>query len=128
MAKNDMPDPLKPAHITGQNPQTPERMPAHTRYAFDRDADSASGNEEDLGGRPAFLYRSEEWAGVTLDSSGQNLPARNAPWTLERYFTLGVRDVGPQGVVPEQIIRGIHSAGYYVWRVNDPSRTAGTSS
>jgi len=31
MAK-DTPDPLKPAHIPGQNPATPERMPRHTGY------------------------------------------------------------------------------------------------
>jgi hypothetical protein len=31
MAK-DTPDPLKPAHIPGQNPATPERMPGHTGY------------------------------------------------------------------------------------------------
>lgn len=28
----DVPDPLKPAHIPGQNPNTPERMPGHTGY------------------------------------------------------------------------------------------------
>lgn len=26
------PNPLKPAHIPGQNPNTPERMPGHTGY------------------------------------------------------------------------------------------------
>jgi hypothetical protein len=31
MAK-DTADPLKPAHIPGQNPATPERMPGHTGY------------------------------------------------------------------------------------------------
>ena len=31
MAK-DAPDPRKPAHISGQNPATPERMPGHTGY------------------------------------------------------------------------------------------------
>jgi hypothetical protein len=31
MAK-DTPDPLKLAHIPGQNPATPERMPGHTGY------------------------------------------------------------------------------------------------
>ena len=30
------PNPLKPAHIPGQNPNTPERMPGHTTY-FSRD-------------------------------------------------------------------------------------------
>jgi len=27
------PDPLDPGHIPGQNPNTPERLPGHTRYA-----------------------------------------------------------------------------------------------
>jgi hypothetical protein len=29
------PDPLAPGHIPGQNPNTPERMPGHTRF-YDR--------------------------------------------------------------------------------------------
>jgi hypothetical protein len=28
-----VPNPLKPAHIPGQNPNTPERMPWHTGYS-----------------------------------------------------------------------------------------------
>ncbi len=31
-----IPNPLKPASIPGQNPNTPERMPGHTTY-FSRD-------------------------------------------------------------------------------------------
>jgi hypothetical protein len=31
----DVPDPLKPARIPGQNPSTPERMPGHTGYYDD---------------------------------------------------------------------------------------------
>ena len=32
-----IPDPLKPGHIQGQNPATPERMPGHTGYYDDRE-------------------------------------------------------------------------------------------
>jgi hypothetical protein len=33
-----MPDPLKPGHIEGQNPNTPERLPGHTRWYHGRRA------------------------------------------------------------------------------------------
>ena len=35
----DVPDPLKPARIPGQNPNTPERMPGHTGYYDDDESD-----------------------------------------------------------------------------------------
>ena len=107
------PDPLAPGHIEGQNPATPERMPGHTA-----DVESKpGGNEELLGGRPAFLFQAGEFAGATLDSSGANLPpAENGrPWQLEQMFTLGVRDVGPGDIYPEKIIAGIRAHGYLVW-------------
>jgi len=128
MSRRGIPDPLKPGHITGQNPATPERLPGHTSY-YNEDnlANASRNNEEELGGRPAFLYRSGEWAGVTLDAGGQNLPHREGGWHLERHFTLGVRDALPINVTPEQIIRGIRANGHFVWRVNDPSRTSATT-
>jgi len=127
MGKRDVPDPLKPAHITGQNPATPERMPGHTGYYSENDRSSNTANEEDLGGRPAFLFRSGEWAGVTLDSSGQNLPARGPGWRLEQYFTLGIRDAAPMGIIPEQVVRAIHSDGYFVWRPLPEPRASTTT-
>jgi hypothetical protein len=45
MAK-DIPDPLKPANISGQNPATPERMPGHTGYYDDKVGDE---NEPKVG-------------------------------------------------------------------------------
>ncbi|MBS0244332.1 MAG: hypothetical protein JSS20_19350 [Proteobacteria bacterium] len=126
MAKSDIPDSLEPGHIAGQSPAPPERMAGHTAYDFSATAGD-QGNEEDLGGRPAFLYRSGPWSGATLDQRGENLPRRDQPWKLERYFTLGVRDVLPFNATPEQVIRGIRTDGYFVWRENDPSRTAATS-
>jgi hypothetical protein len=29
-----MPDPLEPGHIPGQNPNTPQRLPGHTRRRY----------------------------------------------------------------------------------------------
>jgi len=68
-------------------------------------------------------------AGVSLDSSGANLPAPESgqKWEMARYFTLGVRDAGVEGINPETIIRGIRADGFYVWRPTDPSRVQGTS-
>jgi hypothetical protein len=34
------PDPLEPGHITGQNPNTPERVHMHTRY-YDNETPAA---------------------------------------------------------------------------------------
>lgn len=127
MAKHSIPDPLKPGHIEGQNPSTPERMPGHTSYYSDESAKETSCNEEELGGRPAFLYCSGEWSAVTLDSSGQNLPALGPGWNLKMYFTLGVRDAAPPGIIPEQVIRKIHLQGYHVWRTDQRAKRAGTS-
>jgi len=50
MARKDkkpaMPDPLKPGHIPGQNPATPERMPGHTRFQ-DEEAEKKAKAAED---------------------------------------------------------------------------------
>ena len=70
-------------------------------------------------GRPAFFFRSGEFAAVTLDGRGANLPVvgNKGRWSLERRFTLGIRHVGLQEISPEPIIRGIAAHGYYVWQV-----------
>jgi hypothetical protein len=47
--KKDLPDPLKPGNIPGQNPATPERMPGHTQF-YEQPADEHStirGDEQD---------------------------------------------------------------------------------
>lgn len=108
------PDPLRPGEIEGQNPATPERLPSHTADVTSTPAGSV--NEEELGGRPAFMFEADNRAAVTLDSSGQNLPASDGEqWHLVRSFTLGVRDAGIAGINPEPLIRGIYSRGYYLW-------------
>lgn len=118
------PSPLDPGHITGQNPNTPERLPGSTAHVEGNDA-----NEETLGGRPAFVFVSGAQAAVTLDSSGENLPAPDGsePWKLDRYFTLGVRDAPAIDRNPETIIRAIASQGYYLWRTDTAVGGEGTS-
>ena len=37
----DTPNPLKPANIPGQNPNTPQRMPGHTGFYEDGEGDEA---------------------------------------------------------------------------------------
>ena len=69
-------------------------------------------------GRPAFFFRSGDFAAVTLDGRGANLPSvDNGRWSLERRFTLGIRHVGLREISPEPIMRGIAAHGYYVWQV-----------
>jgi hypothetical protein len=120
------PDPLGPGKIEGQNPATPERLPLHTADVSSVPAGDA--NEEELGGRPAFLFEAGGLAAVTLDSSGQNLPTSDDErWRLVRYFTLGIRDAGLAGISPEPIIRGIHARGYYLWHKASPRGGEGTS-
>lgn len=117
MTAEKTPDPLKPGHITGQNPNTPERLPEHTADRNVRGRSQAQGNEEDLGGRPAFLFTSGNMSAVTLDSSGANLPPPpSGDWMLARYFTLGVRDAGLEDVRPEKIIQGVLAEGYFAWK------------
>jgi hypothetical protein len=113
--KMPRPNPLDPGNIQGQNPSTPERLPGHTSDIPVRG--QMDGNEEELGGKPAFLFGSGELLAVSLDSSGANLPAApSGQWQLVRYFTLGVRDPGIDGVNPEVIISGIHAQGFYLWK------------
>jgi hypothetical protein len=90
---------------------------------------SSVGNEEHDGGRRAYAFRSGLWRAVTLDPSESNLPALTdgVAWVLEHRSILGVRNIRPDGINPEPIIRGILSAGYYLWRPSDPSCMAGTS-
>ncbi len=113
---SDGPDPLKPGHIEGQNPATPERHPGATGEVRSQHAGDA--NEEDLGGRPAFLFQSGVLAAITLDSSGANLPDPGGDrWLLVRTVTLGVRDVGLD-MNPEPVLAAIKSQGHYLWRTD----------
>jgi hypothetical protein len=43
----DVPDPLKPANIPGQNPATPERMPGHTHYYEEKKDPDKKPNDPD---------------------------------------------------------------------------------
>ena len=46
---SDTPDPLKPGKIQGQNPNTPERMPGHTGFYEDGEADEADDKKDARG-------------------------------------------------------------------------------
>jgi hypothetical protein len=46
------PDPLKPAKIQGQNPNTPERMPGHTGFHEGGEADKADDEKEEAPKKP----------------------------------------------------------------------------
>lgn len=111
------PNPLDPGHIPGQHPATPERLPGHTADVPEAGHGGEAANEFELGGRPAFHFRCAGWDGITLDSSGANLPEVDATahWTLQRYITLGVQDVGV-GLNPEPVIQAIADHGFYIWR------------
>lgn len=85
-----------------------------------------SDNEEEMGGRAAFLFEAGDLCAATLDESGANLPDDHQ-WRLVRSFTLGIRDVGVAGMSPEGMIRGILANGYHIWRTTDPSRTSATT-
>ena len=122
MPKPSLTDPLKSGHIKGQNPATPERLPAHTGYYSGDSSEFSGGSDEDLTGRPAFLYRSGEKAAITLDSSGQNLPDSSTGWKLDGYFTLGARDADPADPTAEEMIRGIRADGYFVWSTRPTGR------
>jgi hypothetical protein len=37
-------------------------------------------------------------------------------WLLHQKFELGIDAKVPVPIMPESIIRGIHSTGYYIWR------------
>ncbi len=52
------------------------------------------------------------------DITGANLPRTTCAggWLLHRKFELGINAEVPAPITPEPIIRGIHSAGYYIWR------------
>jgi hypothetical protein len=117
------PNPLDPGYIDGQNPATPQRLPGATATVTGR---ASADNEEELGGRPAFLFRSGTLYGVTLDAAGANLPLQGEPWALEQYVTLGVRNVGLPNMNPEPVIRGIAANGFYIWDGANRTPTFGT--
>jgi hypothetical protein len=67
--------------------------------------------------RVAHLFASAEgnFYAVTLQPSGNNLPADGGPWTYERAFALGIQEVLPVDVSAEPMLRGLTSRGYFMW-------------
>lgn len=70
--------------------------------------------------RPAFLFQCGEkhLFAVTRDATGGILPSDPGlpGWVLRGRFLLGPSEPPPFPVEPVQILRGIHSRGYYIWR------------
>jgi hypothetical protein len=70
--------------------------------------------------RTAYLFhcRGDDLFAVSHDITGANLPRTTCTggWLLHQKFELGVDAKVPAPIMPESIIRGIHSAGYYIWR------------
>ncbi len=90
-------------------------------------ANLSTGNEEESGGRPAFLFKCGDDAAITLDPIGANLPDCLSQWTLETQFLLGIRNVGLPHISPEPVIRGIAIRGFYLWRTSAPRGGTGTT-
>jgi hypothetical protein len=69
--------------------------------------------------RPAFLFRcgTSNLCAVTLDGTGGNLPKDECEdgWHLLQSFALGVQEVVPARVNPENVIAGIEVRGFYLW-------------
>jgi hypothetical protein len=69
--------------------------------------------------RPAFLFRcgTSNLCAVTLDETGGNLPKDECEdgWHLLQRFALGVQELVPASVNPENVIAGIEVRGFYLW-------------
>jgi len=126
MGRSDVHDLTKPRCRVGDSPAASTRRTGSIDGFTDKELLDDAVNEEDHGGRPAYLFRSGKWAAITLESSGANLPDRGCEWHLEQQFTLGIRSAAPPGIIPEQCVRSIHAHGYFVWRPRSEPR-AGTT-
>lgn len=85
-------------------------------------------SDSDFESTPAFHFRAGALEAIALDAKGERLPPPPAgsAWQLVGEFTLGVWHAAPPGLIPESVIVGIRSNGYYVWRPSDPSREFST--
>jgi len=74
--------------------------------------------------RTAYLFQctGENLFAVSHDRTGSNIPrtACTLGWTFTEKFQLGVYDRVPAGVMPESILQGIASSGYFIWRGSTP--------
>ena len=83
----------------------------------------------DQDGETAYLFRCAETGeyAISFDRAGKNLPspANARSWEFVQDLVVGVRDPLPIPGNPEPILRGLRSAGYYVWA--DEINPRGTS-
>jgi hypothetical protein len=69
--------------------------------------------------RPAFLFQcgDSNLCAITLEETGGNLPKDECDdgWRLLQSFALGVQELIPGTVNPENVIAGIQVRGFYIW-------------
>jgi hypothetical protein len=74
--------------------------------------------------RTAYLFRwkGEDLFAVSLDRMGLNIPRTTCArgWRFTK-FQLGLYEPVPAGIMPESILRGIATFGYFIWRGSSPS-------
>ena len=75
--------------------------------------------------RTAYLFRckGEDLFAVSHDRIGSNIPRTTCVqgWAFTTKFQLGVYEPVPAGIMPESILRGIATSGYFIWRGSSPS-------
>ena len=78
------------------------------------------GSAGDIDATEAHLFACgcEQLFAISLDQTGKNLPAETCPegWQFKLSFALGVHEVMPAAIALEPVLRGLRSAGYYIWR------------
>jgi hypothetical protein len=79
----------------------------------------------------AYLFQCDggDLFAVTIDEAGGNLPKQTGfgGRHLLLAFPLGVQEPMPRAIDPEPVLRGIHTAGYYIWREGAVRNPPGTS-
>jgi hypothetical protein len=77
--------------------------------------------------RTAYLFqrKGEDLFAVSHDQIGSNMPRTTCAqgWAFIKQFQLGVYEPVPAGVMPETILQGIFSSGYFIWRGQSPGDT-----
>ena len=75
--------------------------------------------------RTAYLFecKGEDLFAVSHDRTGSNIPRTMCAlgWAFTEKFQLGIHEPVPAGIMPETILQGIDSSGYFIWRGSSPS-------
>ncbi|MDX2201319.1 MAG: hypothetical protein NW223_01090 [Hyphomicrobiaceae bacterium] len=83
-------------------------------------ADITHDTDTEAQAQRAFLFHcTASWDrhAITLDLTGGNLPAGTCltGWVFDREIDVSVSAPLPLPLPPEPVLRGLRSAGYYVW-------------